>query len=310
VFKSTFIAIFYGNSWWDIGSIRNLYCDSGGNCVVNSGAGKAVYRYDNQTPPCYNAGTCIWLDRTSRYDVVVYVMPSGKQGILTGVVGLYRSPFCRSDVGNIFDDDAWEGYIYVYGYYSPWYFGRGSDCFPYEFYSPLNNTYFKMERDYYGYISLYESHNRQLLFTNLVRTFRVFSTGDYWIGGDIMYISYEASPELIMPIDYSEYVLYKELRRVVGWSVSGRAQVGWNAEDILRVVQELFPDRPWLVYDDSTYTLYSNGLDIDDILELGKYVSVVNEALEIRVLNDKIPKDKVRQFIDFYKRQHATPQPQ
>jgi len=84
-----------------------------------------------------------------------------------------------------------------------------------------------------------------------------------WYAGHIhIRFAYETSPFLIMPIDYNEYLVYPELRKTVAYAANGVDQPGWNADDILRVVRELFPDRPWLVYDDRNFTLYSSVLTI------------------------------------------------
>jgi len=78
-------------------------------------------------------------------------------------------------------------------------------------------------------------------------------------------ISYavEASPSLIMPLDYEKYLAFDELRSVVGWAADGVSQYGWNADDIVRVLKELFPDRAWAVYDDRRYVLYLYNLTPD-----------------------------------------------
>ncbi len=69
--------------------------------------------------------------------------------------------------------------------------------------------------------------------------------------------AYESSPLAIIPLDYDrEYVPYQELRNAFGYAVTGVDQPGWNAEDIIRVLRELFPDRAWAVFDDRQRILY------------------------------------------------------
>jgi hypothetical protein len=85
---------------------------------------------------------------------------------------------------------------------------------------------------------------------------------------NVQYV-YEASPIAVIPLDYSEYVKYPELRRVFGYSANGVDQPGWNSDDMIRVLRELFPDRAWMVYDDGKSTLYLwnvNFVDIPDWL--------------------------------------------
>ena len=81
----------------------------------------------------------------------------------------------------------------------------------------------------------------------------------------VAFISFavEASPVLIMPIDYDRYLVFNELKSAVGWAADGVSQYGWNADDIIRVLRELFPDRAWSVFDDRQYVLYLYNLTPD-----------------------------------------------
>ena len=78
----------------------------------------------------------------------------------------------------------------------------------------------------------------------------------WYMASGLVLWSYESSPIAIIPLDYEEYVLYRELRNVFGYAYNGVDQPGWNADDIIRVLKELFPDRAWAVFNDRTYTLY------------------------------------------------------
>jgi len=91
-----------------------------------------------------------------------------------------------------------------------------------------------------------------------------------WYAGvtTVMY-AYESSPLAIIPLDHDrEWLSYPELRRAFGYAVNGVDQPGWNADDIIRVLKELFPDRAWAVYDDRTYTLYLYNLTPDFVPRL------------------------------------------
>jgi len=69
--------------------------------------------------------------------------------------------------------------------------------------------------------------------------------------------AYESSPLAIIPLDYDrDYVPYQELRNAFGFSINGVDQPGWNADDIIRVLRELFPNRAWAVFDDRQNMLY------------------------------------------------------
>jgi len=80
-------------------------------------------------------------------------------------------------------------------------------------------------------------------------------------------VFYESSPVAVIPLDYSEYLRYSELRRTFGYSADGINQPGWNADDIINVLKELFPDRAWMVYDDKDSTLYLWNVDFSDVPE-------------------------------------------
>jgi hypothetical protein len=76
--------------------------------------------------------------------------------------------------------------------------------------------------------------------------------------------AYESSPLAVVPLDYDrDYVPYQELRNAFGYAYTGVDQPGWNADDIIRVLRELFPDRAWAVFDDRQYVLYLYNLTPD-----------------------------------------------
>jgi len=76
--------------------------------------------------------------------------------------------------------------------------------------------------------------------------------------------TYESSPLAVIPLDYNrDYAPYQELRNAFGYAVTGVDQPGWNADDIIRVLRELFPDRAWAVFDDRQYVLYLYNLTPD-----------------------------------------------
>jgi len=79
-----------------------------------------------------------------------------------------------------------------------------------------------------------------------------------------VYWFYESSPLAVIPLDYDkEWLPYQELRSAFGFSINGLDQPGWNADDIIRVLRELFPDRAWAVFDDRQYVLYLYNLTPD-----------------------------------------------
>jgi len=86
-----------------------------------------------------------------------------------------------------------------------------------------------------------------------------------WYASDVVVIyAYEASPLAVIPLDYDrDYVPYQELRNTFGFSINGVDQPGWNADDMIRVLRELFPGRAWAVFDDRQYVLYLYNLTPD-----------------------------------------------
>jgi hypothetical protein len=86
-----------------------------------------------------------------------------------------------------------------------------------------------------------------------------------WYAFDVMEAwAYESSPLAVIPLDYDkEWLPYQELRSAFGYAATGVDQPGWNADDIIRVLRELFPDRAWAVFDDRQYVLYLYNLTPD-----------------------------------------------
>ena len=92
-----------------------------------------------------------------------------------------------------------------------------------------------------------------------------YATNNIWYAGDVIVTyAYEASPLAVIPLDYNrDYIPYQELRNTFGFSINGVDQPGWNADDIIRVLRELFPSRAWAVFDDRQYVLYLYNLTPD-----------------------------------------------
>jgi hypothetical protein len=93
------------------------------------------------------------------------------------------------------------------------------------------------------------------------------NANNIWYAGDVrLHYAYESSPLAVIPLDYDkEWLPYQELRNVFGYAATGVDQPGWNADDIIRVLRELFPDRAWAVFDDRQYILYLYNLTPDYI---------------------------------------------
>jgi hypothetical protein len=79
-----------------------------------------------------------------------------------------------------------------------------------------------------------------------------------WIIGVVGYLmSAESSPVAVIPLDYDrDYLPYPELRRAFAYSYDGVSQFGWNVQDMINVLKDIYQDRAWAVFDDRTYVLY------------------------------------------------------
>ena len=86
-----------------------------------------------------------------------------------------------------------------------------------------------------------------------------------WYAADLNVVwAYESSPLAVIPLDYDrDYMPYQELRNAFGYAATGVDQPGWNADDMIRVLRELFPNRAWAVFDDRQYVLYLYNLTPD-----------------------------------------------
>jgi hypothetical protein len=77
-------------------------------------------------------------------------------------------------------------------------------------------------------------------------------------------MSAESSPRAIIPLDYNnDYVTYGELRKAFAYSYDGISQFGWNAQDIISALRDIFPNRAWAVFDDNQQILYLYNLTMD-----------------------------------------------
>jgi len=312
----------YGLRYWQ--STENTYCVNDtsasdyGKCYnIEYGAGKAIFVQTDidkySTLRCESEGTCIRYTYTRKFRILNVVFDgtsTGKQAIVYAFRTLTHSSAFINRMElfegllvfslNRYDEFGIPGSKLVVDFF----FSGG-------YYDPLNNVVYHINRytvPYGTVVDLYWSG--QILTQYIDFNMPEYGKNNIWYAGHgAVQFAYEASPLLIMPLDYvDDYLVYPELRKVVAYAGNGVDQAGWNADDILRVVQELFPDRPWLVYDVDNATVYSNGLDIDDVAELSNYVDVLDGTYTLYVLNTNIPKKKVQEFINFYKRQYAIQQ--
>jgi len=250
----------------------NTYCQNDtaasdyGKCY-NVGPGKAVFVQTDTatypTLPCETDGTCTRYTATTwSRNLATLFSFTGKQAIVQYIYS--RSHSSLSIAGRI---------IYLQGHPIP-IDGAYSFLFPaqvYEqatwpIYDPVYNWkahlnpytisigrvfYLRWQGTLFApvlYLYVYEDNRNNIWYASYVR---------------VVY-AYESSPLAVVPLDYDrDYVPHQELRSAFGFSINGVDQPGWNADDIIRVLRELFPSRAWAVFDDRQYVLYLYNLTPD-----------------------------------------------
>jgi len=219
--------------------------------------------------PCARDGTCTRF--TSTVDVrilrTIFSYP-GKQGILQ-----YFYTRSHSSLGFVYNIGAaifvpvpspvpnppLASYIFFAG-------SINYELSSWPVYEPVSNwkAYFNPYTIPAGNVSIVRCQGN--IFTpNLYLVVREDSYNNVWYAGaTIVMYAYESSPLAVIPLDYDkEWLPYQELRSAFGYAYNGVDQPGWNADDIIRVLRELFPDRAWAVFDDRQYVLYLYNLTPD-----------------------------------------------
>jgi len=130
-------------------------------------------------------------------------------------------------------------------------------------YDPITNSVFNIANQTVGYRINMEYYPNALGLKIIGGFFNATRNNTFFAVFAFIGYAVESSPSLIMPLEYERYLSFNELRSVVGWAADGVSQYGWNADDIIRVLKELFPDRAWAVFDDRQYVLYLYNLTPD-----------------------------------------------
>jgi len=133
-------------------------------------------------------------------------------------------------------------------------------------YDPVSNfkAYFNPYTITSGYVTIIRWSGTFFTTSANVTVYEEYKNNIWYAFDMVVTWAYESSPLAIIPLDYSrDYVPYQELRNAFGYATTGVDQPGWNADDIIRVLRELFPDRAWAVFDDRQYVLYLYNLTPD-----------------------------------------------
>jgi hypothetical protein len=232
----------YGLPWWERNS--SVYCQTDtsapdyGKCYNISTPWTKAYFVETDTAtyptlPCESDGTCIRITNPPFFytlDTLYDFTSTGKQGIVKWFYSLthcsitlheYQPHFQGFIVPN--ETDNYELIpTTVLAVTNPF----GSP--PFLGYDPLINSWIYVNRYKIpvGYVNEY-MHNDSFFMTKLMvgitirRLNRIYFAGKV-IAGVLM----EASPLAVIPLDYSEYLKYSELRKTFGYSADGINQPG------------------------------------------------------------------------------------
>lgn len=274
-FRLSFANWSFGINWW---GPFTAYCQTNsaapdyGKCY-NTAGGKAVFVLSTGTPACVSDNTCINVSPASSINLssnyAIDLRGVGKQAILhelsiientnntsrPSFSPIFHSPF----MSVVLDGAQFERNIFTL--YMP-----NVRSTNWQGYDPQSN--------WFGATNFFATPPvGTQIFAKIVTTrffqqaypvlWNLNTDNVYSASFLILIYSFEASPLAVIPLDYVEYIKYPELRNVFGYNSNGVEQPGWNADDIIRVLREIFPDRAWAVYDDKTYTLYLYNLTPD-----------------------------------------------
>jgi len=281
-FSSAIYTAMYGTVWWQYRTAA--YCQNNtsasdyGKCY--NVYAKAIFVQTDTTTwpidpstgsdsfPCAADGTC------TRYTNTVNIRGFGTVFSYSGKQAIVQYFWARSHawgvqfVGNI----VYSQYGMILPTYSGipdylWFLPSPSyEVSSWPVYDPVANfkAYFNPYTISSGYVAVlrwYGSFFTPALYLSAWERYN----NNIWYAGDVrIHWAYESSPLAIIPLDYDrDYVPYQELRSAFGYAATGVDQPGWNADDIIRVLRELFPDRAWAVFDDRQYVLYLYNLSPD-----------------------------------------------
>jgi len=276
-FNTAIYRLAYGTVWWKAYSktycVNNTSASDYGKCY-DIDYGKAIFvqedtaTYPVGSLPCEVDKTCTrYTSRTTTRSFGTVFNYSGKQGIVQYFVTRSHSPFIPFNyrvtsiaffliipTPNGDPDSLWFFPSQIY------------DASSWPIYDPVAN--FSAYLDPYliasGHVAVLRWHGIYFTSTLYISAFeRNFN--NVWYAADISISwTYESSPLAVIPLDYDrDYMPYQELRNAFGYATTGVDQPGWNADDIIRVLRELFPDRAWAVFDDRQYMLYLYNLTPD-----------------------------------------------
>jgi len=275
VFNTIAFGLEYGTPNWSI--TYNAYCQNN-TSASNYGQcynvwQKAIFVQSDTTTypvgslPCEQSGTCIrYTDNPYTRTIKTIFSYSGKQGILTYFWSRSHSPVnFRGNVllNALIPIPGSPGIDPIYAWFlnAPNY-----EVSSWPVYDPVAN--FKAYANPYTIPSGY---------VNIIRWSGIFFTpvlnlltgeggkNNIWYAFDVRITwMYESSPLAIIPLDFNnDYAPYRELRNAFGYAYTGIDQPGWNVQDMISTLKDIFPNRAWAVFDDNQQILYLYNLTLD-----------------------------------------------
>ncbi len=256
----------YGADWPDayktgLGCLADF-----SSCSVS--VGRAVVATSNTSAGCVSQGTCTVVSPTCNTVVDTYLdLSSVGKTALNLYWALVYTSFGSADLWRLGVDGIADSLIVDSGVYWEYYTGvRSFGSFnPYSSFMAYNVKQYTFTSGsssatmyWKTYRGFYNGMFQKLQFTHC-------ASDNVFLGTVLYTFSQETSPIAVIPLDYSEYVKYQELRKTFGYSYDGISQPGWNALDIISVLKELFPDKSWMVLDDRESTLYLWNVNFPDI---------------------------------------------
>jgi len=260
-----------------------------GTCYTDSGARfvqSDTTTYPIGSLPCEKNNSCIRYTSTAWSRTIYTIFNYGsKQAILTSF-SLRTHGSITGFVSNI--SYLMSVYLaspiqdYAYSVYFP---NVQYEISQWPVYIPTINVkaYFNPYTINYGNVAVIEWAGNMLTPILYVGLYENNVNNIWYMASGLVVWSYESSPLAIIPLDYNnDYAPYRELRNAFGYAANGVDQPGWNADDMIRVLKDIFPDRAWAVYDDVQKIMYLYNLTIDYVPDwlIGKLAPVGIKVLQ------------------------------
>jgi len=254
--------ITYGADWMH--PITDKYCTSDlSNCIVAPETGRAIVTA--YSPMCVNNGTCTAVPPSCNTEIQVFYdgVQSNKSGF--NIRWWYH-------IGASFNSYPLFA-LSLDGYGVDTFLTHGTPASVYALNLLGNvNTYLPLSSLWIPYWKQYQYGTEYVVVAEYTGGFRKVSLyhcigQNQWVIGVVGYLmTAESSPTAVIPLDYNkDYLPYLELRKHFAYSQDGLHQFGWNVQDMISVLKEIYQDRAWAVFDDSRSVLYLYNLNPDYI---------------------------------------------